>query len=209
MGRGGAREHDREGGGAGARHSARDRRIHVLEPVVDERSADAPRGCDADGGGVDNGMGDRIGALPDLVDHATDGGAVGQAEEHRVRDGRDVRNGVPGTRPFRGALRRTRRVVDAEPMAGRGEVLRHGPAHVAETDESYGGHDGASLSHVAELVQTLAGPVSPRFENVRRCPRRKCPCGADPCGPPSSLPADPSLGSRGPDLYHGTAASSV
>ena len=137
--------HDRELAGPGARHTARDRRIHHL----------AAHRLDA--------LGDRLRERRHARTHLDHDGSRPHAGEHRVRAGRHhlfddgagrehrdhhVRRrgkranaaGCHGAELPRERFRyRLAAIVDLERKTGAHEASRHGPAHVAETHETDAG----------------------------------------------------------------------
>ncbi len=138
-----------------------DGRLHRAAATAGDRCVDvgeAHRAClrerplrdpDADGGEVDDGRDGAIGRLAQLGEHVDHGVAVGKAEEDRVGPRREV--GERGRRVGTGRcpLRAAGGVEHDHFHSRAGEVRRHRPAHVAETDEAVprgGGHVASSGS---------------------------------------------------------------
>ena len=149
------------------------RRVHVGDALPRQRPVEVDGDLGADGGAVagdeatraagGHAVGAQIGGAHDLV--------VRQAGEQRFRAGGHVgcRARHRDAGPAREGLRGVRiGVVDHDADAGLDEVLRHGAAHGAESDESHAVAHGERCSTVDRRDQSSAGrgPTVPEDSSV-------------------------------------------
>ena len=191
----GASDHEGERPGVGTLHTTGDRGIDLREPVIVGVLVDLAGVVDRDGGAVDQQRtGLRTGQ--DLLVALDDGLAVREHGDHHVGVGN--RLDAPGEHlhtVFLGShCRLRRRIVSVHGVPGLDQVLCHGSAHVAQTEERDGAHRycpfvdlSASARPITTRMISLV-PSSIRFTRrsrtifsrpySRRYPYPPCNCSA-------------------------------